>query len=256
MGAVPSRFTTSAPSSLEPDMPSPAQTDAFITKDSIVAGFGEAMDHFDVLANPGMLIDTINSFSLVVAVVLTSVGAICLVRRWRWHRAIVLVLALLAGVGVGYALTPAVGRSMVVAISVGLLCAALAAPMLKWTIAILAGLVGAFVGANAWGILAPEAANEAWAGAGMGFITLALASFILSRLVITFFMSVSGGVLFVAGVLGIMMRIEAVHEPVIEHLQQVPMTIPLLMVVASVIGFVVQRPRLDLQYADASHDDD
>ncbi|MEC9157514.1 MAG: hypothetical protein VX403_10440 [Planctomycetota bacterium] len=237
-------------------MPSPAQTDAFISKDSIVAGFGEAMDRFDVLANPGLLIDTINSFSLVVAVVLTAVGALCLVRGWRWHRAIVLVLALMAGVGVGYALTPTVGRSMVVAIAVGLLCAALAAPMLKWTIAILAGLVGAFVGANAWGILAPEAANEAWAGAGMGFITLALASFILSRLVITFFMSVSGGVLFVAGVLGIMMRIEAVHAPVIEHLQQVPMTVPLLMVVASVIGFVVQRPRLDLQYADAANDDD
>ncbi|MED5508625.1 MAG: hypothetical protein VX684_12420, partial [Planctomycetota bacterium] len=82
-------------------MPSPAQTDAFISKDSIVAGFGEAMDRFDVLANPGLLIDTINSFSLVVAVVLTAVGALCLVRGWRWHRAIVLVLALMAGVGVG-----------------------------------------------------------------------------------------------------------------------------------------------------------
>jgi hypothetical protein len=145
---------------------------------------------------------------------------------------------------------------MVIAIAVGLLCAALAAPMLKWTIAILAGLVGAFIGANVWGLLAPEAAAEAWAGAGMGFIALALTSFILSRLVITFFMSVSGGVLFVMGAFGIMMQIDAIQAPVLEHLQEVPMIVPLLITVASVMGFIIQRPQLDMQFNDGGSDDD
>ena len=226
------------------------------TSDSLLNGVAHAAERFDVLANPTLMLDTIKSFSLVLAIILCATGAVCLVRGWKWHRAIVLVLALLAGLALGHALTLSMGRSMVIAIAVGLLCAALAAPMLKWTIAILAGLVGAFVGANAWGLLAPEATSEAWAGAGMGFIALALASFILSRLVITFFMSVSGGVLFVTGTLGIMLQIESIHAPVLQHLQEVPMIIPLLIAVASVMGFIIQRPQLDLQFSDSDGGDE
>ena len=226
------------------------------TSESLLSSFGHVVERFDVLANPDLLIETINSLSLVLAIVLCAVGGVCLLRGWKWHRAIVLVLALLAGLGLGHALTLSMGRSMVIAIAVGLLCAALAAPMLKWTIAILAGLVGAFVGANVWGILAPDAAAQAWAGAGMGFIALALTSFILSRLVITFFMSVSGGVLFVMGAFGIMMQIDAIQAPVLEHLQDVPMIVPLLIAVASVMGFIIQRPQLDMQFNDGGSDDD
>ncbi|MEE2680740.1 MAG: hypothetical protein VX641_00015 [Planctomycetota bacterium] len=226
------------------------------TTDILRNGLVHAMERFDVLANPTLLIDTINSFSLVLAIILCAVGGICLVRGWKWHRMIVLILALLGGIALGHVLSLSIGHSMVIAIAMGLLCAALAAPMLKWTIAILAGLVGAFVGANAWGLLAPESANEAWAGAGMGFIALALASFILTRLVITFFMSVSGGVLFVTGTLGIMLHIDAIHAPVLEHLQEVPMVIPLLIAVASVMGFIIQRPQLDMQFSDAENSDD
>ena len=221
------------------------------TSDTLRNSFAHIMERFDVLANPTLMLDTIKSFSMVLAIILCAVGAVCLVRGWKWHRMIVLVLALLGGIALGHALTLSMGRSMVIAIAVGLLCAALAAPMLKWTIAILAGLVGAFVGANAWGLLAPDAASEAWAGAGMGFIALALASFILTRLVITFFMSVSGGVLFVTGTLGIMLQIESIHAPVLQHLQEVPMVIPLLIAVASVLGFIVQRPQLDMQFSDS-----
>ena len=228
--------------------------DSSSTSETLRSGLAHAIERFDVLANPTLLIETITSFSLVLAIILCAVGAVCLVRGWKWHRLIVLVLALLGGIALGHSLTLSMGRSMVIAIAVGLLCAALAAPMLKWTIAILAGLVGAFVGANAWGLLAPDATSEAWAGAGMGFIALALASFILTRLVITFFMSVSGGVLFVTGTLGIMLHIDAIHAPVLEHLQEVPMVIPLLIAVASVLGFIIQRPQLDMQFSDADGD--
>ena len=76
----------------------------------------------------------------------------------------------------------------------------------------------------------------------MGFIALALASFILTRIVITFFMSVSGGVLFVTGGIALLLRIESIRTPILEHVEEAPMVIPLLVVVASVIGFIVQRP--------------
>ena len=114
--------------------------------------------------------------------------------------------------------------------------------MLKWTIAILAGAVGAFVGANIWGLLAPDDAAQAWAGAAMGFIALGLASFIISRVVITFFMSVSGGALFVTGTIGLLLHVEAIREPLFSHLEETPMLVPLLVVVASVVGFILQRP--------------
>lgn len=202
----------------------------------------QALDRIDLMARPEALLDALDSMSIVLAAILVGVGAICLVRGWRWHRVIVLVLALLGGIGLGHLLSLSMGKSLVVAIAVGLLCAALAAPMLKWTIAILAGAVGAFVGANVWGLLAPEDAAQAWAGAAMGFIALALASFILSRVVITFFMSVSGGALFVAGAIALLLRVDAVREPIVTHLEETPMLVPLLVVVASVFGFILQRP--------------
>ena len=233
-----------------------ASSQSSSTSESLRSGFAHAAERFDVLAHPDLLIETINSLSMVLAIILFAVGAVCLLRGWKWHRMIVLVLALLVGIGLGHAMTLSMGRSMVIAIAVGLLCAALAAPMLKWTIAILAGLVGAFIGANAWGLLAPDAASEAWAGAGMGFIALALASFILSRLVITFFMSVSGGGLFIMGAFGIMMQIDSIQGPVLEHLRDVPMIVPLLIAVASVMGFIIQRPKLDLQLNDGGSDED
>lgn len=213
--------------------------------ESIGATFRELIARFDILAEPGLLLQTIDSFSLFVAVTLTLTGGVCLLRGYRWHKPIVLLLALLGGVGLGYALSLSMGRSMVIALAVGLLCATLAAPMLKWTIAILAGVVGAFVGANLWGLLSPDHSAEAWAGAGMGFITLGLASFLLSRLVVTFFMTVSGAVLFVGGTISLLLRFDAVREPMIEHLHEVPKMIPLLIGVAATIGFVIQRPSLD-----------
>ena len=215
---------------------------ANITFEAFGSTISRTLDRIDLMARPELLLQSLDSMSVLIATILLAVGAICLVRGWLWHRIIVLVLALLGGIGIGHMLSLSMGRSMVIAIAVGLLCAALAAPMLRWTIAILAGAVGAFVGANAWGILAPDDASQAWAGAAMGFIALALASFIISRLVITFFMSVSGGALFVTGGLALLLRIDTIRTPILEHLQESPMVIPLLGVVASVFGFILQRP--------------
>jgi hypothetical protein len=215
---------------------------ANVTLNAFGETLSETLDRMDLMARPELLLESLQSMSVVLASILMFVGAVCLVRGWRWHRLIVLVLALLGGVGLGHMLSLSMGRSTVIAIAVGLLCAALAAPMLKWTIAILAGAVGAFVGANAWGLLAPDDAAQAWAGAAMGFIALGLASFILSRVIITFFMSVSGGVLFVTGSIALLLHVESVRTPILTHLEEAPMVVPLLVVVASVLGFIIQRP--------------
>ena len=207
--------------------------------------FRELFTRFDILTEPQLLIQTIDSLSLIMAAALTVIGGVCLLKGFRWHKAIVLLLALLVGLGLGYAMSLSMGRSMVIALAVGLLCATLAAPMLKWTIAILAGIVGAFVGMNLWGLLSPEHSSQAWAGAGMGFIALALGSFLLSRLVVTFFMSVSGAVLFIGGSISLLLRLDALREPIMQHLHEVPRMIPLLIAVAATIGFVIQRPSLD-----------
>ena len=58
------------------------------------------------------------------------------------------------------------------------------------------------------------------------------------------------------GAFGIMMQIDAIQTPVLEHLQDVPMIVPLLIAVASVMGFIIQRPQLDMQFNDGGSDDD
>lgn len=197
----------------------------------------------DLLSRPEELLNQLVELPAIAGVLVMIVGIICVLRGYAWHRWIVIVLALMLGLAVGRIMSHEMGRSTVVAVAMGLLFAAIASPLLRFTVAVFAGLSGAFLGANVWSIVqGPDSANG-WAGAAMGFILLALTSFLLFRLSIILFTALGGGAMLVLGGIACLLHVDSIKESVSDHLAQHQLIVPLLVGVTTVAGFVLQENR-------------
>ncbi len=201
----------------------------------------EILEQADLLSRPDELLTRLLDMHAIVGVLVMVIGAVCILQGYRWHRWIVVLLALMLGLGIGHLLSPSIGKSSVVAIAMGLLFAAIASPMIKVTVAIFAGLAGAFLGANVWSIVQGPDAGNPWPGAAMGFILLAMSSFLITRLSIILFTALGGAAMLVLGGLACLLNIPQVKEPVEQHLASHQLLVPLLVGVAAVVGFVLQE---------------
>ncbi|MAC20734.1 MAG: hypothetical protein CMJ23_13865 [Phycisphaerae bacterium] len=195
----------------------------------------------DLARRPEEILGHLSALPLVAAAIVTVVGAACIMQGYRWHKAIVVVLALMLGFGVGRMISAEVGKSTVVAVALGILLAAIASPLLRYTVALFAGIAGAGIGATLWTFINPDQASLAWAGGGMGFIALALLSFMFFRLVVILFTSVGGGAMFVMGGVGLLLHSDYASVFVREQVLLHPGVLPLLVLTAAVVGFVHQQ---------------
>ena len=201
----------------------------------------QVVNSLDLARRPEELLQFASTLPMVGAVIVTAVGAACVFQGYKWHKAIVVVLALMLGFGVGRMISAEVGKSMVVAVALGILLAAIASPLLKYTVAFFAGVAGAGIGATLWTFLNPDEASLAWAGGGMGFIALALMSFLFFRTVVILFTSVGGAAMLVIGATGLLLQIESVQQAVREQVTVHPGVLPLLVATAAVVGIVYQQ---------------
>lgn len=206
----------------------------------------------DILNNPGEVVNSLEGLPLLAGGILCVLGLLCMINGYRWHKWVVILFAGIMGLGIGHFLSLQMGRSLVVAIAVGLLFAAIATPMLKFSVAILGGITGAFIGANAWTAIGAEDPQMSWVGAIIGFILLALTSFLLTRLVIMLFTSIGGAAMFLAGGLVLLLHVDGWQSTVEQQLTQHQLILPLLVVTAAVVGFVIQESR---QRSIAEEDD-
>jgi hypothetical protein len=202
----------------------------------------EILEQADLLSRPEDLLNRLLDMHAIIGVLVMAIGVVCILQGYRWHRWIIVLLALMLGLGLGHLLSPSIGKSSVVAIAMGLLFAAIASPMIKVTVAIFAGLAGAFLGANVWSIVQGPDAGNPWPGAAMGFILLAMSSFLITRLSIILFTSLGGAAMLVLGGLACLLHTPPeVADPVREHLASHQLLVPLLVGVAAVVGFVLQE---------------
>ena len=201
----------------------------------------ELIASLDLARRPEEILQMLSSLPVVGAAIVTVVGAACVMQGYRWHKAIVVVLSLMLGFGVGRMISAEVGKSMVVAVALGILLAAIASPLLRYTVALFAGIAGAGIGATLWTFLNPDQASLAWAGGGMGFIALALLSFMFFRLVVILFTSVGGGAMFVMGSVALLLHVESISSMVRDQMLLHPGVFPLLVLTAAVVGFVYQQ---------------
>ncbi|MCI0632250.1 MAG: TMEM198/TM7SF3 family protein [Phycisphaerales bacterium] len=206
--------------------------------------FQDAMRQLDILTQPDKLLDNLAKLPMIAASMIVVVGFLCVLNGYKWHKWVVIALAFMLGVGVGNILSQQMGKSAIVAIALGVLFACIATPMLRWTVAIFGGLTGAFLGANAWTLANANPPNAQWAGACMGFIALALLSFVVFRLVVVLFTSIGGAAMVVLGVITLLMQVPGWEPIVRQGLANNQHLVPLLVTVAAVAGFVIQESRV------------
>ena len=212
---------------------------------------GSIFDRGDALADPMHLIAGLQKLGVVWGFVFVIVGLLCLFNGYKWYRVTTIGLALLLGLFAGYILGLHIGAPFVVAGCLGALCFAVAFPLLKYAVAALGGLAGAFIGANTWQALAAGVnrllgegsvpADAYWAGALAGLMFCGMLAFILFKLSVVLYTSVSGSTLAVFGSLALVMSIEPWQQAVVSALTESPAVVPILVFVPAVIGLILQH---------------
>jgi hypothetical protein len=211
----------------------------------------------DALAQPEHVITHLQALGAVWAVVFVIVGALCMFNGYRFYKLATISTALLLGMFAGYWFGGKIGAPYVVAGCLGVLLATLAFPLMKYAVAAFGGLSGAFIGANMWAGLAHAVntiasdnagqtrhlvpAGEYWLGALLGLLICGMLAFILFKLSVVMFTSVSGSTIAVMGVLALLLSFEPWREVVSEALTANQLVIPLLVFVPAAIGLILQE---------------
>ncbi len=210
---------------------------------SPLAAANETVSRLDILNHPEELLTALSNLHVVWASIFVVVGALCILNGYRWHKKVVIICAFLGGLGLGHLLSKQMGNSRIVMGALGLLCAIVAAPLLRFAVAVFGALTGAFIGANVWTAFS-ESPDAHLAGAAMGSIALGLASFIMFRLVVVMFTSIGGAAMAVFGGLTLLLHVPAWSESVQTSLVANQLLLPLIVTVAAVTGFVFQHSRM------------
>jgi len=245
-----------------------AQTTTSSVQPSAPASMSEAVKNFfdtvagmfsrgDALAQPEHIIKHLQTLGAVWAVLFVIVGVLCMFNGYKFYKIATVSVALLLGMFTGYWFGGKIGAPYIVAGCLGVLLATLAFPLMKYAVAMFGGLTGAFVGANMWAGIAHAVnkiasegaevprevipAGEYWLGAMLGLLIFGMLAFILFKLSVVMFTSVSGSTIAVMGVLALLLSFEPWRETVAEGLKANQLVIPLLVFVPAAIGLVLQE---------------
>jgi len=204
----------------------------------------------DALAHPDVIVSHLQSLSVVWATVFLIVGVMCLLNGYKFYKVAVVGLALLLGLFAGYGLGMKIGAPLIIAGCFGVLLAVLAFPLMKYAVALFGGLAGAFIGANLWAGFS-HAINRAaqtaipsdayWIGALVGLLLFGMLAFILFKLSIVLFTSVSGATIAVLGGIALLLSFEPWNAAIASGLTANQVVIPLLVFIPAIFGLVYQE---------------
>jgi hypothetical protein len=202
----------------------------------------------DSLAHPAEMLKALHTLSVVWAVVFLIVGLLCLFNGYKFHRAVTIAMAAFIGLFAGYMLSQSMNikAPYVVAGCLGVLLAVVAWPLMKYAVAVIGGLSGAFLGANIWTSIAllsdhPDAAQHHWVGAFMGLVIFGMLAFVVFNLSVMLLTSISGATFAVLGALALLLNIEGLRPSMQSSLSAHGVIIPMLVVVPAVIGLILQQ---------------
>lgn len=234
----------------------------------------DIFSHGDALAQPQSLVQHLTQLGTVWAIVFVIAGLTCMLKGYQFYKVVVIVLTVLIASLAGYWLGVSIqAPPFITAGCMGLLLGVLALPLMKYAVALLGGLSGAFIGANLWagialafdsayakkvadfeagngadpasGLLAKLAENVPadayWIGALAGLLACGILAFVLFKISIHLFTSVSGATIAVFGVIALLLNIDNFSGTVAEGLSSSALIIPMLILVPATIAFLMQE---------------
>jgi hypothetical protein len=194
-------------------------------------------------------IDYVGSAGWLTGAVLLACGLVYLLQGWKTIKALIVINAAAIGVFVGVhvgSMLRGENAPLYCAIAGAVLLGAVALPTFKYALSVMGGLGGAVLGHVTFEYLAdalnrPALADSAWAGALIGLILLGMLAFALFRLAVVLLTSIQGATMCVTGALALLMQHPDLTASLGDTLRGNVHLIPLLILVPSAIGFIVQE---------------
>lgn len=174
------------------------------------------------------------------AAVMIMAGIIYLVFGVKIYRYLITANAFAIGACIGAALGEKANAELIGAIIGGVAAAAAAWPLMKWSVAVTGGVVGAFLGACVWR-MSNQDPNFAWAGALTGLVALGMLSFVLFRWSVIIYMSVQGGAMLVFGILGLAYKYPDMAADISSSMRGKPFLLPMVLFVPIICGLFYQH---------------
>ena len=158
----------------------------------------------------------------VLACVLLAIGLLYLLQGWKAFRTLVVINAAALGIVLGHRVGVSLGggdMAMYAALAGGVLLAALAWPLMKYSVCLMGALSGGFLGYGVWQFVVTAVgranlAEFAWAGGLVGLIIMGLLSFVVFRFVIIVFSTFQGSMMIVSGLLALLLKYDRTESTV------------------------------------------
>jgi hypothetical protein len=185
----------------------------------------------------------ITSLNPVEAVTFISFGVVCLFYGWRVFKILVVISFGLLGLFLGIAITnKIVGLNNQLAgalVGMGVL-AVLSVPLMKWAVCILGAMAGGILTSGIWYACGlPE--RYIWAGALIGMVAGGMISFIVFKIAVVLFSSLSGSALMVVGILAILHLYLNTSGQIERLVCQQKWFLPVVLMVPTIAGIILQN---------------
>ena len=178
------------------------------------------------------------------AVIGISFGVIILMYGWRIYKALTVIGFGLIGLYAGLWIGEQFQKALPGAIIGGALLVILAIPLMRWAVAVLGAVAGGILSAGIWhSCNLPQ--QFVWAGALTGIVAGFMISFVVFKLSVMLFTSLSGTSLIIVGVFALMYRYETFScDPPTTHLNDLyygnGWFLPLLLTAGTLLGILMQ----------------
>ena len=178
------------------------------------------------------------------AVIGISFGVIILMYGWKIYKTLTVIGFGLLGLHLGLLVGNYIQKPILGAIAGCVLLVVLAIPLIRWAVAVLGAVAGGILAGGIWHTCnLPQ--EFVWAGALTGVVAGFMISFVVFKLSVMLFTSLSGTSLIVIGAFALVYRYETfANEPPTTHLNQLyygnGWFLPLLLTAGTLLGILMQ----------------
>ena len=185
----------------------------------------------------------ITTLNRVEAVTFISFGLVCLMYGWRVFKVLVVISFSLLGFVMGVSVTnKIVGLNNQLAGALVGMClfGILSIPMMRWAVSVLGAIAGGILSSSIW-YASGLTEKYIWAGAMIGMVAGGMISFIVFKVAVILFSSLSGASLIVVGSLALLYLHPTTSARLEEVIYSKKWFLPTLLLAPTLIGLVLQN---------------
>ena len=185
----------------------------------------------------------ITTINKVEAVTFISFGVVCLMYGWRVFKILVVISFGLLGLFLGFSVTDKIVglNNQAIGGLVGMcLFGILSIPMMRWAVSILGALAGGMLSSSIW-YASGLTEDYIWAGALIGMIAGGMISFIVFKIAVILFSSLSGASLIAVGSMALLYLNPSTSARLEELLFAKKWFLPTIVMAPTLIGLVLQN---------------